>query len=357
LKRPVHGGNLVWAAQVASCPPSAILDFSASINPLGLPQSAIAAIQAGIPALVAYPDPTYTQLRSTLAARHNLDPEWILPGNGAAELLTWAGWELAQQAITYLPTPAFRDYWRALSAFGAKVQRVLLGASTHTFSPPVTDLPPIPPGNKQAGLLINNPHNPTGTLFSVEAILPYLETYGLVVVDEAFMDFLPPWQQQSLLPYASHYANLIVVRSLTKFYSLPGLRFGYVVTHPERIGRWQQLRDPWAVNHLADVVAQAVIQDEDFAQRTLGWLIPARDQLFEGLAALPGLQPLPSTANFLLVGTEQPSTALQLQLLKQKQILIRDCVSFPKLGEGYFRVAVRTQTDNQRLLDGLTSSL
>lgn len=357
MKRPVHGGNLVWAAQIAGCPPSEILDFSASINPLGLPQSAIAAIQAGIPSLVTYPDPTYTQLRSALAANHHLDPDWILPGNGAAELLTWVGWELAQQAITYLPTPAFRDYWRALSAFGAKVQMCLLGASTQIFSPPITGLPPIPPENKQGGLLLNNPHNPTGTLFSVQEMLPYLEAYGLVVVDEAFMDFLPPSQQQSLLPSVNQYPNLIIVRSLTKFYSLPGLRFGYVVTHPERIRRWQQLRDPWVVNHLADVVAQAVIQDTDFAQRTLSWLLPARTQLFEGLAALPGLQPLPSTANFLLVGTKQPGTQLQSQLLKQKQVLIRDCVSFPELGESYFRVAVRTQTDNQRLLDGLISSL
>jgi L-threonine-O-3-phosphate decarboxylase len=356
LKRPVHGGNLVWAAQLAGCPPSAILDFSASINPLGLPKSAIATIQTEIPHLVAYPDPSYRQLRSAIAQWHNLDPDWILPGNGAAELLTWAGWELAQQEVVYLPTPAFRDYWRALRAFNAQVQPCLLGASAHTFTPPITGLP-IPTGNKKGGLLLNNPHNPTGTLFTINDILPYLDTYGLVVVDEAFMDFLPPDQQQSLLPYVTQYPNLVIVRSLTKFYSLPGLRFGYVVTHPDRIAQWQKLRDPWAVNHLADAVAQTVIQDKDFAQQTRDWLVPARSQLFNGLTALDGLQPLPSTANFLLVGTTQPSTNLQRQLLQQTQILIRDCLSFPELGESYFRVAVRTQTDNQRLLEGLASIL
>ncbi|MDY7016246.1 MAG: threonine-phosphate decarboxylase, partial [Cyanobacteriota bacterium] len=95
MSRPIHGGNLAWASVLAGCPPEVILDFSASINPLGPPASAIAAIERELGAVRAYPDPDYFQLRSALAQYHSLDPDWILPGNGAAELLTWAGWELA----------------------------------------------------------------------------------------------------------------------------------------------------------------------------------------------------------------------------------------------------------------------
>jgi nucleoid DNA-binding protein len=121
LMQPVHGGNLAWAAEKAGCPPDAILDFSASISPLGPPQSAIAAIQANLGNLSYYPDPDYRELRAALSQSHQLPPEWILPGNGSAELLTLAGWDLAKLAVTALVTPAFSDYWRCLKAFNAKV--------------------------------------------------------------------------------------------------------------------------------------------------------------------------------------------------------------------------------------------
>jgi histidinol-phosphate/aromatic aminotransferase/cobyric acid decarboxylase-like protein len=123
LKRPTHGGNLAWAAALAGCSPSFILDFSASINPLGPPKSAIAAIESQLKDLSAYPDPNYDKLRQSLSQFHpTLTPEWILPGNGSAELLTWAGRELAELEEVCLVTPAFSDYYRALKTFNAKVK-------------------------------------------------------------------------------------------------------------------------------------------------------------------------------------------------------------------------------------------
>ncbi len=348
--RPTHGGNLVWAASWAGCPPADILDFSASINPLGLPQSAVLAIQANLAALRDYPDPEYLALRQALSQQHNLPIDWILPGNGAAELLTWAGRELAKLAATYLLTPSFSDYLRALNGFGAKITRQPLKLE----SAPPHLLIPAPPG---CGLLLNNPHNPTGRLFSVQAILPLLYQFALVVIDEAFMDFLPPAQQQSLIELVPKYPNLVILRSLTKFYSLPGLRLGYAIAHPERLKRWQTWRDPWSVNLLAAEAGVAVLQDYAFQQRTWDWLPPARQQLFDGLAALPALQPFPGSANFLLVRSQMHVPTLQQQLLSQHQILIRDCLSFPELGESYFRVAVRTVSENQRLLDALADCL
>lgn len=347
---PSHGGNLTWAASLAGCSPFAILDFSASINPLGPPQSAIEAIQSHLHALPHYPDPTYRALRQALSETHNLAPEWVLPGNGSAELLTWAGRELAELNATYLITPAFGDYLRSLKAFGAKFVECPLELPFHSSSPPLP-IPATP--HPQSGLLLNNPHNPTGILFSIETIAPLLEQFALVVVDEAFMDFLPPEQQQSLVEQVVNYPNLVILRSLTKFYSLPGLRLGYAIADPDRLHRWQQWRDPWSVNVLAEAAALAVLSDEAFQQQTWNWLTEARTQLFQGLAALPELSPFPGAANFLLVHCQRSVKQLQLQLLKQHQILIRDCHSFPELGDQYFRVAVRTQAENQQLLQGL----
>lgn len=363
MNRPIHGGNLAWAATIAGCPASLITDFSASINPLGPPPSATRAIQQGLSTLRAYPDPNYFQLRSALAKWHGLSPEWILPGNGSAELLTWAGRELAQQDLTYLVTPAFSDYWRALKTFSAKVQTCPLDLETEEWEIRSLLNPLFKRGErekeiqnlKSTGLLLNNPHNPTGKLFYREEILPYLDKFALVVVDEAFMDFLPPQEQQSLIEVVQDYSNLVILRSLTKFYSLPGLRLGYAIAHPDRLQRWQQWRDPWSVNILAAMAAEAIIQDKNFQQQTWHWLFPAREKLYRGLASVSGLQPLKGTANFLLVRTEQPSSQLQEKLLKTHRLLIRDCLSFPELGDRYFRTAVLCEENNQRLIEGLAT--
>ena len=352
MRQPAHGGNLAWAAALAGCPLDAILDFSASISPLGPPNSAIAAIQSQIGNLRHYPDPNYSELRLALSHFHQLPFEWILPGNGSAELLTLVGRELAQLAATVLITPAFGDYYRTLTAYNAQVLEFPVDWESEAHLSSFLDKGK---NFQDMGLLLNNPHNPTGKLFSRESILPYLDRFALVVVDEAFMDFLSPDEEQSLIALVQEYENLVVLRSLTKFYSLPGLRLGYAIAHPDRLSKWQLWRDPWPVNTLAAAAACAALQDREFQQQTWLWLPPARTQLLQGLAAIPGLHPKNSAANFLLVESNQSISQLQQQLLTYHQILIRDCLSFKELGDRFFRVAVRTQADNQRLLTALNS--
>ena len=356
MNRPKHGGNPSWAATVAGCPPSLILDFSASISPLGPPPTALAAIKLHIDTLSSYPNPNYPELCQAIAAHHQIDPEWVLPGNGAAELLTWAGWEFSKLNTTLIPTPAFGDYWRSLQTFGTRIlarSMMMDDGEIGDLDFALRHLPTAIPHS--LGLIVNNPHNPTGQIWTRETILPYLSEFELVVIDESFMDFLPPSEQQSLVPDIAKYPNLVIVRSLTKFYSLPGLRLGYCIAHPERLRRWQNWRDPWPVNSLAAAAAIAVLGDTEFSQLTWKWLTAARDRLFQGLAQIPGLHPYPGAANFILVKLDRSATALQTQLLQQQQILIRDCLSFPELGDRFFRVAVRTIAENDRLLAALRS--
>ncbi|MEM8719332.1 MAG: threonine-phosphate decarboxylase CobD [Cyanobacteria bacterium P01_G01_bin.39] len=352
MNRPQHGGNLNWAARIAGCPISALTDFSASINPLGMPNSAISAIVKHATQLTAYPDPEYTELRSHLAQHHQIAPEFILPGNGSAELLTWAGRELAQQKFTYLVTPAFKDYYRALNAFGGKI--ISCPLDLNLLGSPTQDLPIPSSSDLNSGLLLNNPHNPTGKLWTKEEILPYLSQFDLVVIDEAFMDFLPPDQEQSLIPMVENYPNLVILRSLTKFYSLPGLRIGYAIAHPERLARWRTWRDPWSVNTLAAAATIAAIEDRGFQQQTWNWLPKTRSQLFEQLQQIPQLQPITGTANYLLVKTDFSVSWLQKQLLQKYQIVIRDCLSFSELGDRYFRIAIRLPEENQRLVEAIS---
>ncbi|MGB3492335.1 MAG: threonine-phosphate decarboxylase CobD [Elainellaceae cyanobacterium] len=377
--RPIHGGNLAWAAELADCPPSCILDFSASINPLGPPNTAIAAIQSHLDQLKSYPDPSYGHLRRALGTFHSVDPDWIMPGNGAAELLTWIGRDLSALKTTVLMQPGFSDYFRALNAFEAPLVTCSLDVETlfnqncnqraEAMSSPIARPTPslrslcasaeklVQCNLSSVGLLINNPHNPTGQLWTAEAIADCCEQFGRVVVDEAFMDFLPSETQQSLIDRITDFSNLVILRSLTKFYSLPGLRIGYAIAHPDVLQRWRRWQDPWPVNVLAEVAAIAAVQDRAFQHQTLAWVNKARTQLFNGLAQLPQLQPYPGSANFLLVRSQVSVTQLQERLLKRYQVLIRDCLSFDILGDRYFRVAVRTEAENQVLIEGLAHCL
>ncbi len=356
MNRPQHGGNPNWAATVAGCPPSLILDFSARISPLGPPPSALAAIKLQIDALTSYPDPNYPELCQAIAHHHNIAPDWVLPGNGAAELLTWAALEFSKLNATIIPTPAFGDYFRSLQTFGTRIiaKSMIVGdGSIGDLDFALRHLPTEIP--HALGLIINNPHNPTGQIYAQATILPYLSEFDLVVVDESFMDFLPPSEQQSLIPMIGDYPNLVILRSLTKFYSLPGLRLGYCIAHPDRLRQWRSWRDPWPVNTLAAAAAMAVLPDTEFQQLTWDWLTPARRRLFEGLEQISGLHPQPGAANFILVRSDRSATQLQTQLLQQHQILIRDCMSFPELGDKFFRVAVRTVAENDRLVAALQS--
>ena len=356
MTRPTHGGNLVWAAAIADCPPHALLDFSASINPLGMPDSARTALLDALETLTSYPDPNYTDLKNAIAAHHNIAPEWVLPGNGAAELLTWACRDLADYGSTDLITPAFADYDRALTAAGVQIHRCCLKRPDQpllTASGLSLAAQSFPPSH---GILLNNPHNPTGQLLSAKEIKSTVldnPNYELVVLDEAFMDFLPPEQQQSLAAWIEDYSQLVILRSLTKFYAIPGLRLGYAIAHPDRLARWNRWRDPWTVNTLAAKVGEVVLQDIQFQSRTYDWLAIAKPKLEQDLAGLPGLNVYSGSVNFVLVRSEQSVLDIQERLLQNHQIYIRDCMSFPELGDRFFRVAVRTVAENDRLVAGL----
>jgi L-threonine-O-3-phosphate decarboxylase len=359
LARPHHGGNLAWAAALAGCRPQEILDFSASINPLGPPASVLDAIAQCVGEIRSYPDPNATELRQQLSRLHDVPIDWVMVGNGAAELLTWACRSLSDMARVHLWVPAFGDYWRALKAFNAQV-------CTHSAIEPgrqgdrhavLTELLELDRNPTSAGLLLNNPHNPTGQLFQKSEVLKLADRFSRIVIDEAFMDFLPSGERYSFIPEIVNFPHVVVLRSLTKFYSIPGLRLGYAIGHPEILRKWQAWRDPWSVNALAIAAGVAAVQDEAFQAQTYRWLAEAMPQLREGLAQLPGLEVIPGAVNFVLVRCSVSVMQLQESVLKQHKILIRDCVSFAELGDRYFRVAVRTVDENERLLVALADAL
>lgn len=355
-----HGGNRLAVARRLGCRPDQLLEASASLVPFGSPASVRRSLRRALAgaAIRDYPDREHQALRQAIAQRHGLEAAMVLPGNGAAELFTWAGRDAAQAGVSLLPVPGFADYQRALACWQGAWRPLALPLR---WSGPFPQ-PFAAPTEAAAVLWITNPHNPTGQLWSRESLVPLLERFALVIVDEAFLPLVPGGEAQSLLPWVGRCPGLVVIRSLTKLAAIPGLRLGYALADPERLARWAAWRDPWPVNGLAAAAGVALMADRAWDQRVQGWLAREGPWLAAELAQLPGLVPMASAANFLLVRGEragQPCSlnGLRLALEQRHRILVRDCRSFTGLGESWLRLAVLDRRGNRRLLGALAQEL
>jgi len=357
-----HGGNLEAGARQLGCRPGALLDASASLVPFGPPLGLRLAL-LGAP-LRPYPDRSHAALSGAIAALHGLDPAWVLPGNGAAELFTWAGRDAAAAGLSLLPAPGFADYGRALACWGGAWRELPLPLQWGPAFPQPFPDPGCEPRSR-AALWITNPHNPTGQLWSRASLAPLLQRFALVIADEAFLPLTPGGEAQSLIPLLADHPNLVVIRSLTKLYGIAGLRLGYALGDPERLRRWAGWRDPWPINALASQAGQWALRDPRAHRRWCGrvqrWCAREGAWLAGQLAALPGLAPLPSAANFLLVrGTAasgRPLVELLPALARQHRLLLRDCRSFSGLDGHWLRIGLQDRRGNRRLVAALRQVL
>ena len=379
-----HGGNRLAVARRLGCRPEQLLEASASLVPFGPPASVRRSLRRALAgaAIRDYPDREHQALRQEIAQRHGLEAAMVLPGNGAAELFTWAGRDAAQAGVSLLPVPGFADYQRALACWQGAWRPLALplrwsGPFPQPFAVPIeadladldtatttgTTTATATAANTAAAVVwITNPHNPTGQLWSRESLEPLLERFAMVIVDEAFLPLVPGGEAQSMLPWVGRCPGLVVIRSLTKLAAIPGLRLGYALADPTRLARWAAWRDPWPVNGLAAAAGVALMADRAWDRRVQGWLAREGPWLAAKLARLPGLVPMASAANFLLVRGEragQPCSldGLRLALEQRHRILVRDCRSFTGLGESWLRLAVLDRRGNRRLLGALAQEL
>lgn len=343
---PLHGGDLGGAAEALGLSPADILDFSANINPHGPPLGVLQAARDALRAMTRYPDPFAPRLRQALGQRHGVSPEAVMVTAGASEAIHLLG-RLAACRTVGVPTPGFAEYNRAARAVGAAISPWPVGMA----GVPTAALPLLRKGDL---LFLCNPHNPLGRLLSPSEILAIAsETPATVAVDEAFIDLTEPGEAGSMIPHLAQRSNLAVIRSLTKFYALPGLRVGYVVARPELVAALDAVRDPWSVSALAQAAALAALADTGYAERTRRWIEAERPFFAQALAELPGYRvETPPTANFILLRAPRPAHEIQQELARQA-ILIRDCRSFEGLTEHHMRVAVRARAENLRLVKAL----
>ncbi len=291
-----------------------------------------------------------------MATVHGLDPSFVLPGNGAAELFTWAARDAAAAGLSRLPAPGFADYSRALRCWEGRIAETplplfWLGSFPHTYPDP---------GDGDVAWICN-PHNPTGQLWSRSSLEPLLEQFALVICDEAFLPLVANGEQQSLISLVAKHPNLVVIRSLTKLYGIAGLRLGYAVAQPERLQRWAEWRDPWPVNGVALAVGERLLASprryRRWCDRVQRWTATQGVWMQQQLAALPGITPMPSAANFLLIRAEHSLVPLREAVEQRHRILLRDCLSFTGLGENWLRIGLQSRRNNLRIVRALRQEL
>ncbi|MBI4388664.1 MAG: threonine-phosphate decarboxylase [Nitrospinae bacterium] len=358
---PVHGGDREAAAVLAGLPPEEILDFSSSVNPLPPPtylRRLLAELEHG---LREYPDPNSSRLKEALERTLNIGRDRIVAVNGSTELIYLLPCLLKEGSQVCLAVPCFSEYKRAFELANFPVHGIPLDPA-NGFQPQIDCflecLERIP---NLGAAVVGHPNSPAGNLWKEQDLLPLLSycegRNALLIVDETFMDFCDPGR--SLLPKVPDSRFLVVVRSLTKFYGLAGLRLGYGVMHPRQVETMEQRRIPWSVNIAAQKLGAAVLQDREFAEATRAFIRQENSFLRRALAETGFLEVFPSDVNFFLVRLRGTGPALPDRLymsLLRDGILLRNCGNFDGLDKSYFRVAMRTRADNEKLVAALAKN-
>jgi threonine-phosphate decarboxylase len=358
----VHGGDVWQVGEELGIAGPELLDFSANINPRGLPPQArerLARDASDVRLLSLYPDPAARRLRAALSELLNITTDAIIVGPGAESLLAPI-LRYLQPLRALVPVPAFSEYRRACAQEQIEFVPLPLERSG-LFRLPVDDLCHRIQAERYGVVLLNNPHNPSGAMLNsgeVRRVLEAASSCGAaLLLDEAFIDYAP---EASLVHEAATRSGLIVVRSLTKFYGCPALRVGYAVAHPETVRRVQSLLPAWPVTQLAIHALAEAVADRAFAEMTRRENAVERERLIDSLTGL-GLFAFPSAANFLLLElqADMPKAAeLRNRLISRHRILIRNCDSYEGLMLGrYVRVAVRSGEENRRLSQALSEEL
>ncbi|MEG2893800.1 MAG: threonine-phosphate decarboxylase CobD [Clostridium sp.] len=349
-----HGGNVDQVSRVYGIDRDSIVDFSANINPLGLHKNVKEAIVQGICKVDRYPDITYRDLVETISRHENINSDYVLLGNGAGEVIfNIARLLMPRKGLVF--APSFSEYGDALNSVGCKISYYSYGKNFNNVQGVVDYI-----DDDIDIVFLCNPNNPTGVLSSRDVLVNIVkkcsEVGAVLVVDESFLDFIEDKESISMIGLVDEFKNLIVVKSLTKFYAFPGIRIGYGITsNTSYIDSYRGVCPPWNVNTLAMVGAIAAIGEKDYARDSIAYVKAEGDRLYNELISIKGIQGYKPSVNYIFFRCLD-DIDLKDELIK-RGILIRDCSNYEGLTNGYYRVAVRTKDENNILINGLKEVL
>lgn len=326
-------------------------DFSSNINPLGMPEDCVAAVQRALSHIGEYPDYCAASLCRAIGEREGVNPGYVIPGNGAAELIYGLCYARKPRKALGM-APAFSEYENAVSAAGGRMQfwnlqerhGFVLGRDCEEeFLAAVNEEMDI--------LFLCNPNNPTGTVIDKATLIKIAErcerTGTYLCVDECFLPFLEEEESYTMKHELETFPHLLVLRAFTKVYGMPGLRLGYILcANPVLTERLAECLPPWNTSVIAQVAGEAALKNEDFVLQTRLLIKEEKEYLIRELQNGLADRIYASRANFIFFHSRED---LKERLLEQK-ILIRDCSNYRNLSRGYFRIAVRSHAENQELI-------
>ncbi len=351
-----HGGNVYTNAKKLNLSPSEIIDSSASLVPFAPPQILIDSLNKEIKNLGFryYPERNLRDLKEIIGKFHEINPDNIMPGNGASELITWAGYEASKFGISCIPSPGFVDYERSLNCWNSNFINCKLPKNWNNIFPQTFPLNP-----KGDVIWITNPHNPTGQLWERNSLETIIKKYKLVICDEAFLSLTPNGEKESLIPLTKKYDNLLVLRSLTKIFNIPGLRLGYVIGSSKKLKQWEINRDPWPLNSFAIKAGIDLLSNrkyyEKWTRKIHSWINIERIRVSEKLSKIENLRVHHSSTNFFLIESKQSLTP-NINYLENKGILVRECTSFRFLDEKWARISLQSRENNSLLCKEIYNS-
>lgn len=344
-----HGGNIYKKARELKIPESMILDFSANVSPLGIPEGIKKAIVDAVDGMINYPDPDCSALTEAIAAFDGVKAEHILCGNGGADLLFRIALALKPKRVL-LPVPAFVEYEEALTAVDTQMDYFYLEKDFKVKESLLDAMTP-----EQDMLVICNPNNPTGLLVERELLLRIVrkakDLHMTVLLDECFLEIYPKEAEYTLKGYLQEFPNLMILKSFTKMYAIPGVRLGYLMCGDEELLRKiRRCGQAWSVSHFAQAAGLAALSETEYREKTIRMIHEENDFMREELSKLP-IELYDGVVNYFFF--RAPGITDLDKRMEKHGIMIRNCSNYVNLGDDYFRVAVKTREDNIRLLEAL----
>ena len=367
-KTDFHGGNIYKIFREKNI--DKILDYSSNINPYGLPENLKKEIFEKVFVLERYPDPDYIELREKIAEKNNLNIENIIVGNGATEII-FLFMKILSPKKVLIVSPTFGEYERAIKASTLANDNLEINyfelKEAENFVLNIKNLETELENNYDL-LILCNPNNPTGQflkLKKLEEILKICEQKNTkLFVDEAFVEFVEDWENESIINSKENKENLFVIRAFTKFFAIPGLRLGYgICFNNNLLKKMLEKKEPWSVNNIADLAGKTVLDDENYIQKTKEWIKDQKKYMYENLNKIEGLRAYKTEVNFILLKIEDNLLEKDLDVknlrkkMLEKGILIRDASNFIYLNKHYFRLAIKDKLNNEKVIETLTSIL
>jgi threonine-phosphate decarboxylase len=343
-----HGGNIYYYAKKLGLSPFELIDLSSSANPL-VKNFIENELEKFLKILEFYPDPEGEELKKAISRTYGVKTEHLVLGNGSYELLQWLILSLPSETVFFLLEPTFVGYRKILQI------RRDIKLTYHISLDPEEHLEALEKflkrGNYPRAVLICNPANPTGTLFTKRELSTLIETYEKTyfIVDEAFIEFV---EGESLLGEVEAYKNLFVFRSFSKFYGLAGARIGYLGSQNPYINHLKKIIPTWSANSLSQYLAKSLILNSDFKKVSLEHFKRLKN-LFEKTLDDLKVSYFKSFTNFYLIRELPRGKEFFFWLLKEKHILVRPCYNFLGLTENDLRVSLKDEESLNLFLEAL----